>query len=46
MRGRGEQQLTKKGASLLHGPNETYSGAFQSVLADPDGNVFRINYSL
>ena len=32
------------GARLLHDPYETYYGAFQSVLADPDGNVFRINY--
>ncbi len=32
------------GARLLHDPYETYYGAFQSVLADPDGNVFRINH--
>lgn len=32
------------GARLLHVPYETYYGAFQSVLADPDGNVFRINH--
>jgi len=32
------------GARLLHEPYETYYGAFQSVLADPDGNVFRVNY--
>ena len=32
------------GARLLHEPYETYYGAFQSVLADPDGNVFRINH--
>ena len=31
------------GARLLHEPYETYYGAFQSVLADPEGNVFRIN---
>ena len=30
--------------ALLHEPYETYYGAFQSVLADPDGNVFRINH--
>jgi len=32
------------GARLLHDPYETYYGAYQSVLADPDGNVFRINH--
>ena len=32
------------GARLLHEPYETYYGAWQSVLADPDGNVFRINH--
>lgn len=31
------------GARLLHDPYETYYNAYQSVLADPDGNVFRIN---
>ena len=32
------------GARVLHEPYETYYNAFQSVLADPDGNVFRINH--
>jgi uncharacterized glyoxalase superfamily protein PhnB len=32
------------GARLLHEPYETYYNAWQSVLADPDGNVFRINH--
>ena len=32
------------GARLLHEPYETYYGAFQSVLADPENNVFRINH--
>lgn len=32
------------GAELLHDPYETYYGAYQSVLADPDRNVFRINH--
>ncbi|MFT7393572.1 MAG: putative glyoxalase superfamily protein PhnB [Candidatus Azotimanducaceae bacterium] len=40
--------LTKRaltnGARLLHDLYETYYGAYQSVLADPDGNVFRINH--
>lgn len=37
---------TERGAELLHEPYETYYGAFQSVLADPEGNVFRINHML
>lgn len=32
------------GATILHEPYETYYGAFQAVLSDPDGNVFRINH--
>ncbi len=32
------------GATTLHEPYETYYGAYQSVLCDPDGNVFRINH--
>lgn len=32
------------GAQLRHEPYVTYYDAFQSVLADPDGNVFRINH--
>jgi catechol 2,3-dioxygenase-like lactoylglutathione lyase family enzyme len=32
------------GARLLHPSYETYYGAYQAVLADPDGNVFRINH--
>jgi hypothetical protein len=38
------QRAVANGARLLHDPYETYYGAYQSVLADPDGNVFRINY--
>lgn len=33
------------GASLQHEPYETYYGTYQSVLADPEGNVFRINHN-
>jgi len=33
-----------RGARLLHPPYETYYGAWQSVLADPEGNPFRINH--
>lgn len=32
------------GAQLRHEPYVTYYDAFQSVLADPAGNVFRINH--
>lgn len=31
------------GATVLHEPYETYYGAYQVVLSDPEGNVFRIN---
>lgn len=34
----------EQGAELRHDPYETYYGAFQSVLADPEDNVFRINH--
>ncbi|MEM9564095.1 MAG: VOC family protein [Actinomycetota bacterium] len=34
----------EQGAELRHQPYETYYGAFQSVLADPEGNIFRINH--
>jgi hypothetical protein len=32
------------GARLLHEPYVTYYDAFQTVLADPEDNVFRINH--
>jgi uncharacterized glyoxalase superfamily protein PhnB len=32
------------GAKVMHDPYETYYGAFQSVLSDPEGNIFRINH--
>jgi uncharacterized glyoxalase superfamily protein PhnB len=38
------ERAVANGARLLHDPYETYYGAWQSVLADPDGNVFRINH--
>ncbi|MEN9506484.1 MAG: hypothetical protein RI958_2410 [Actinomycetota bacterium] len=38
------ERAVANGARLLHEPYETYYGAWQSVLADPDGNVFRINH--
>ncbi|PYD71541.1 VOC family protein [Novacetimonas hansenii] len=40
--------LTEKaialGATLVKEPFKTYYGWFQSVLRDPDGNAFRINF--
>lgn len=32
------------GGRLLHAPYDTRYGSRQSVLADPEGNVFRINH--
>ena len=32
-----------RGASVIKSPYETYYGTRQAVLADPEGNVFRIN---
>lgn len=34
----------KKGATLLKAPFTTYYGWYQSVLLDPEGNAFRINF--
>jgi predicted enzyme related to lactoylglutathione lyase len=36
-------RAVEHGAILLKAPFETYYGAFQAVLADPAGNVFRVN---
>jgi uncharacterized glyoxalase superfamily protein PhnB len=33
------------GATLIQDPHQTYYGAWQAVLLDPEGNAFRINYS-
>jgi len=33
------------GARLIKAPYDTYYNARQSVLADPEGNVFRINHA-
>ena len=33
-----------KGATLLKAPFTTYYGWYQSVLLDPEGNAFRINF--
>jgi len=32
------------GASIVKEPFETYYGWYQSVLRDPDGNCFRVNF--
>ena len=34
----------EKGATLLKAPFTTYYGWYQSVLLDPEGNAFRINF--
>lgn len=36
-------ELIALGATLIQGPFTTYYGARQTVLADPEGNVFRIS---
>ena len=38
------EQAVAAGALLRWGPGETYYGAHQSTLLDPEGNAFRINY--
>ena len=40
------EKAVSLGAKLLHEPYDTYYDAHQSVLADPAGNVFRINHFL
>lgn len=37
-------KAAEHGATVLSPPSETYYGAWQAVLADPDGHVFRINH--
>jgi len=37
-------RAVENGARELHEPYETYYNSWQSVLSDPDGNVFRINH--
>lgn len=43
--GRLTEQAVTLGAVLIKAPYDTYYGARQSVLRDPEGNVFRINRS-
>ena len=38
------QRAVDAGATLRWGPGETYYGAHQSTLLDPEGNAFRINF--
>ena len=37
------ERVVTKGGRLIKAPFDTYYGAFQAVLADPEGNVFRVN---
>lgn len=44
-RGRSTTSIAvEKGATLLKAPFTTYYGWYQSVLLDPEGNAFRINF--
>ncbi|MGW0037816.1 glyoxalase/bleomycin resistance/dioxygenase family protein [Gordonia desulfuricans] len=36
-------RAVRVGAAVVKAPYRTYYGAWQSVLSDPEGNVFRIN---
>ncbi len=36
------QAFIREGATVLKKPFETYYGAFQAVIADPEGNVVRL----
>ena len=36
-------RAVQEGGTLIKAPFETYYGAFQAVLADPEANVFRVN---
>lgn len=38
------QAAMAEGARCVKKPARTYYGAWQAVLADPDGNVFRLNH--
>jgi catechol 2,3-dioxygenase-like lactoylglutathione lyase family enzyme len=39
------ERFLAAGATLIKAPFQTYYGAFQTVLADPEGNVVRITTS-
>jgi predicted enzyme related to lactoylglutathione lyase len=39
------ERAVRLGATILHDPYVTGYGALQSVLADPEGNVFRLNHA-
>jgi predicted enzyme related to lactoylglutathione lyase len=39
-------RATELGADILKPPYDTYYNARQAVLADPEGNVFRINHRI
>jgi hypothetical protein len=40
------QQALQLGARLLKPPYVSYYNAYQAVLADPEDNVFRLNYQM
>lgn len=39
-------KATDRGATLIKAPYKTYYNWYQSVLLDPEGNVFRVNHML
>lgn len=38
------RRAVDEGGALIQAPHVTYYGAHQSVVADPEGNLFRINH--
>ncbi|KQS66756.1 VOC family protein [Modestobacter sp. Leaf380] len=38
------ERAVAHGGTVLAGPAETYYGAWQSVVRDPDGHVLRVNF--
>ena len=40
------ERATGLGATLIKAPYKTYYNWYQSVLLDPEGNVFRVNHML
>lgn len=42
----GVKRVQDLGGTLIKAPYRTYYNAYQAVLADPEGNVFRLNHDL
>ncbi|MBL8379376.1 MAG: VOC family protein [Burkholderiales bacterium] len=42
----GVKRILDLGGTLIKAPYRTYYNAYQAVLADPEGNVFRLNHDL